>query len=148
MKYSAATNGFYLPEVHGAAIPPEAVDITAEEHAALLNAQSQGAVIQPDGNGKPVAVYPTPPTPAEILAAERAGMVISRMQARIALHNAGLLSMVEAAVAAADPFVKIAWADAQEFRRNSPTIASLAGAVNLSPEQLDDLFRAAALIEA
>jgi hypothetical protein len=74
--------------------------------------------------------------------------VVSRMQARIALHNAGLLTSVEAAVSAADPFVQIAWADAQEFRRNSQTITTLAAALSMSDEQLDDLFRAAALIEA
>jgi hypothetical protein len=88
------------------------------------------------------------PDPAEVLAAERASMVVSRFQARAALFNAGLLAGVEAAVAAADPFTQIAWADAQEFRRMSMTIAALSAAVGLTDEQLDDLFRAAALIEA
>jgi hypothetical protein len=79
------------------------------------------------------------------LEAERAGMVCSRMQARLAMHGAGILAAVEAAVAASGPEVQIAWADAVEFRRNSPTIAALAGAIDppLSDEAVDDLFRVA-----
>lgn len=79
---------------------------------------------------------------------ERREMVCSRFQARAALHAAGLLASVEAAVAQADEFTKIAWADAVEFRRNSPTIAGLAGAVGMTDTQIDDLFRAAMQIEA
>jgi hypothetical protein len=148
MHYSPTTKGFYLTELHGDAIPSDAVEITAEAHVALMTAQAQGAVIQPDANGNPVAVFPDPPTAAEVLAAERAGMVVSRFQARAALFNAGLLAGIEAAVAAADPFTQIAWADATEFRRNSPTIAALAAALELPDETLDQLFRDAAQIAA
>jgi hypothetical protein len=72
MHYSPTTNGFYLPELHGDAIPPDAVEITAEAHVALMTAQSQGAVIQPDANGNPVAVFPDPPTAAEVLTSAKA----------------------------------------------------------------------------
>lgn len=89
-----------------------------------------------------------PPSGAELLAAERATMRCSRFQARAALHNAGLLGAVEAAVASADPFVQIAWQDATEFYRGSPTIAALQAAVRLTDEQIDNLFRAAAQIVA
>lgn len=90
----------------------------------------------------------SPPSAAEILASERATMRCSRFQARAALHNAGLLVAVEAAVAGADPFVQIAWQDATEFYRGSPTIAALQAAVGLTDEQVDNLFRAAAQIVA
>lgn len=79
---------------------------------------------------------------------ERAQMVCSRFQARAALHAAGLLSQIEAAVSQADAFVQIAWADAVEFRRSSPTIAALQSAMGMTDAQIDDLFRAALLIEA
>lgn len=72
MKYSATKNGFFVSEVHGGSIPADAVDITVEAHAALLAAQSQGAVIQPDATGNPVAVFPPPPTAAEVLATTKA----------------------------------------------------------------------------
>ena len=75
-------------------------------------------------------------------------MVCSRFQARAALHQAGLLAQVDTFVASADPFVQIAWTDAIEFRRNSPTIAAMAQGLGLTDEQVDDLFRVAMRIEA
>jgi hypothetical protein len=88
------------------------------------------------------------PTEAELLATERAGMVCSRFQAKAALHLAGLLDTIEAVVAAADPVAQIAWADATDFRRNSPTIAALAAGTGLTDAQIDDLFRVAMTITA
>jgi hypothetical protein len=79
---------------------------------------------------------------------ERASMVCSRFQARAALHQAGLLAQAEEFVAQADTLVQIAWADAIEFRRNSPTINAMAQGLGLTDEQIDDLFRAAMQIEA
>lgn len=92
----------------------------------------------------------SPPDPAALVAAleaERAGMVASRFQTRAALYVAGLLPMVEAAVAKADPLTKMAWAEAVEFRRASPTIAKLAGALALDDATIDELFRSAMTIE-
>lgn len=97
-----------------------------------------GADFEWDGEAWLASEPPPPPVPVSV----------SRFQARAALHNAGLLTAVEAAVAAADPFTQIAWADATEFRRDSPTIAALAVALGMTGAQLDDLFRAAALIVA
>lgn len=96
------------------------------------------------------------PTPEEVeaeraaaeLEAERARMVVSRFQARAALHGAGLLASAESAIAGADELAQMAWQDAQEFRRNSPTVAAIAGSLGLTEAQLDDLFRQAATIEA
>lgn len=85
---------------------------------------------------------------ADALGAERAGMVVSRFQAKAALDAAGLLASAESAVTAAGGTALLAWNEAVEFRRNSPTIAGLAGALGLSDTDLDDLFRSAAMIEA
>ncbi len=73
---------------------------------------------------------------------------VSRFQARAALHIAGLLPSIEAALAAADPLAQIAWADAQVFRRDSPTIAALAAAIGMTEAQIDALFIQAAQIQA
>uniref|UniRef100_B8DLJ3 Tail fiber assembly protein n=1 Tax=Nitratidesulfovibrio vulgaris (strain DSM 19637 / Miyazaki F) TaxID=883 RepID=B8DLJ3_NITV9 len=59
--YSASTGGFYIEDLH-ANIPADAVAITADEHAALLDAQAHGLVIQPDSAGHPVAVDAPPPS--------------------------------------------------------------------------------------
>ena len=95
-----------------------------------------------------IAALPTPEVAAALaLASDRAGMKVSRLQAKIAMMQAGVLPAVEAAVAAADPAVQMAWADAIEFRRFSPTILALSAQIGLTDTQLDDLFRAAALVD-
>ncbi len=54
MFYSAQTGGFYDREIHGDAIPADAVEITTTEHAALLAGQSAGQRIEADEHGRPV----------------------------------------------------------------------------------------------
>lgn len=74
---------------------------------------------------------------------------VSRFQALAALSNAGLLSRAQAAVnSATDPLVSLAWNNAQDFRRDSSMIASLAPAIPLTSAQIDALFIAAAQITA
>ena len=76
--------------------------------------------------------------------------VVSRFQARAALHLAGLLESVEALMAdpATPALAKLAWQDAQEFKRTSPTVLTMADALGLTEEQIDSLFTTAAGIEA
>ncbi|WP_315383460.1 tail fiber assembly protein [Microvirgula aerodenitrificans] len=54
MFYSKSTGGFYDAEIHGDAIPADAVEITRDEHAALLAGQSAGQRIEADEHGRPV----------------------------------------------------------------------------------------------
>ena len=68
MFYSAQTKGFYSVEIHGDNIPADAVEITAEQHAALIQGQSEGKRIVADANGFPVLADPLPPSQAEIIA--------------------------------------------------------------------------------
>ena len=140
LHYSASTRGFYDDAIHGT-LPADATPITAQAHANLLAAQSAGKVIEPDASGLPVAVDPPPPGPPQ---------VVSRFQARAALHLAGLLTAVEALMTdpATDMLARLAWTDAQEFRRTSPTLLAMASALSLTDEQLDQLFVTAAGIEA
>jgi hypothetical protein len=74
--------------------------------------------------------------------------VVSRFQAKAALLSEGLLDQVEAIIAdpATDAMTKLAWDEAVQFQRNSPTIATLAAALGLTDQQVDDLFIAAAQI--
>lgn len=62
MFYSKTTGGFYDSAIHGDAIPVDAVEITVEEHAALLEGQSQGQMIVADEDGRPVLLAPAPET--------------------------------------------------------------------------------------
>ncbi len=72
MFYSRGTNGFYSTEIHGNDIPADAVEITADEHTALLNAQSVGKIIRHDTDGRPVATDAPPPTTDQLAAQVRA----------------------------------------------------------------------------
>lgn len=64
--YSKSTGGFYDAAIHGDKIPADAVEITAEQHAALLEGQSQGKIISADENGYPILIDPPPLTAEQI----------------------------------------------------------------------------------
>lgn len=106
------------------------------------------AEAQRDGIDTPFEPTPPEPSEAENLAAWRETAKVSRFQARAALFAAGKLGAAEQAVAAIGGIAAIAWADAIEFHRNSPTIIALAGSIGLTETDLDDLFTAAAKITA
>jgi hypothetical protein len=149
ISYSALTRGFYLAEIHGADIPEDAVPITESDHSALLAAQSQGAQIVPGPDGAPTLLWPTPPTEAELLAAWRERTTVSAFQAKEALEDRGLLAAAEAAAVAAGGRTLRAWNTATEYARLSPAIIALAPVIGITdPEDLDELFREAALISA
>lgn len=105
----------------------------------------------------PIADVPVPPPPraAEVLAEWRADTRVSAFQAKGALLNRGLLldrdllAEAEAAATAAGGLILLAWNTATEYARLSPAIVALAPTIGITdPEDLDDLFREAALISA
>lgn len=57
--YSKFNQAFYDNTIH-ASIPEDAVEISLEQHAALLAGQSNGQVIMPDKDGKPVLTSKAP----------------------------------------------------------------------------------------
>lgn len=140
--YSKSTGWFYTSSVNGADIPDDAVEITDEEHAALLQGQAEGKRIVPDENGRPTLADPPPPGPPQ---------VVTRAQGKAALIGAGLWSQVLAYVdSIADPTQKalaeVALNDTTEWRRESPFLNAAAAALGLTDQQLDDLFVTAAAI--
>jgi hypothetical protein len=60
--FAKTTGGFYDSELHGENIPDGAVEITAEEHTALLSGQAQGKPIKADAHGRPFNEEPPPRT--------------------------------------------------------------------------------------
>ena len=68
MLYSKSSGGFYTREIHGENIPEDAVEISAEQHASLLEGQSQGKIISADENGHPILIDPPPLTTEQIVA--------------------------------------------------------------------------------
>lgn len=75
---------------------------------------------------------------------------VTRFQARAALADAGLLDRVEAMMAdPATPIrMRLAWTDAQEFLRESPTVLAMGSALGLDAAALDALFTHAITIVA
>lgn len=92
------------------------------------------------GNSPAPYVPPEPTVP----------QVVTRFQARAALARDGLFLTVNAAMKALpeDDEHRLAWEDAQEFRRQSPTLLAMAATLGLTDTQLDELFTVAAGIEA
>lgn len=88
--YSATTGGFYASDIHNA-MPADVVEITNEQHQALLVAQAAGSRIQPDDSCHPIAVAPKPPTLEQIKASLCASIDAARdsAYADIGGNNAG-----------------------------------------------------------
>lgn len=62
MFYSKSTGGFYSTKIHGANMPPDAVEISDEQHAELLAGQSSGKLIAADTEGAPYLADRPPPS--------------------------------------------------------------------------------------
>jgi hypothetical protein len=60
--YSPSTQAFYDTNLHPSR-PSDAVEISPEQHTALLAGQSQGKVIMPGKDGKPLLTVPAPIRP-------------------------------------------------------------------------------------
>lgn len=96
-------------------------------------------------------VTEVPFTQAEIDAyvlanAPKVPTLVSMRQARLALLGAGLLSSVNAAIAAGGEADQITWEYATEVDRNSDLVVNLSQALGLSSVDLDNLFLAAAAL--
>lgn len=75
---------------------------------------------------------------------------VTMRQARLALHAAGLLEGVDAAIASlpepAKTTAKIEWEYAQTVERNAGLVPSLAAALGMTEEQIDQLFISASTL--
>jgi len=81
---------------------------------------------------------------------KRKQMIVTRFQAKAALAHEGLLDAVEQMMENPQTpiVVRLAWTDAVEFRRLSPTVATLSKELGLTDQQVDDLFELAKTIDA
>lgn len=107
------SGGFYDAAIHGDKIPADAVEISSEQHATLLAAQSQGKRIVTDESGYPIAVDPPPPT-AEQIIAQLTADVQQHMDA--AAQSRGYDNIFTACTYAEEPAVPRFQAEGQSFR--------------------------------
>jgi response regulator RpfG family c-di-GMP phosphodiesterase len=73
---------------------------------------------------------------------------VTNFQARAALRRAGLLEPVHAALLAAGGEAWDAWEYANHLYRNGALVKAFAAQLGFTEEEIDDLFRVAAGIEA
>lgn len=72
--------------------------------------------------------------------------VVTPRQIRLALNAAGLRETVEQAVAAGSQDLEDWWEYSLDIERKNPLIISMAAALNITEQQLDSLFIAAATL--
>ena len=121
-------------------MPADVVEITDEFYLELLEGQSNGKVIDWSGD-LPVLIIP------EIVIS--IPQEVTKFQAKVALYQAGMLEAVEAEISKPETQMemKLAWQDAQTFKRTSSFVNGMASLLGLTDQQVDDLFVLAAGIE-
>lgn len=160
-KYSASHRGFYDPAIHGDNIPDDAVGITDEQYAVLLDGQSAGKQIVLDSNGYPVLQDRPAPTLAEAQQAAHTGIdaeagaararyitVAPGQEATYLTKEAGARNYKAAGYPAADiaiyPMVQ---AEARAVYGSTPTAADIQAACDGIIAQADAWIIKAAEIE-
>lgn len=136
MFYSKTTSGFYSQAIHGDNIPGDAVEITAEQHAALLQGQSDGKQIVPDESGFPVLITPefVPYSPQSI----------TMRQCRLQMLADDILDDVDSAVTAMGAAAKIEWEYAATVERGNVLVQAIQSIVSWDNERADQFFVEAA----
>lgn len=139
MFYSAEKNGFYTPEIHGAGMPSDVVEIGYSDWLLLLQGQAEGKKIISDQNGRPFLAEQsdTPFVPSRV----------PMRKARRMLRSVGLLEGIEAALNSipgeAGENARDDWEYSSEIDRSNPTFQLLVQGLGLTQQQIDDLMIAA-----
>ncbi len=137
MFYSATTNGFYTPEIHGRSIPEDAVKITTEEYAVLIEGQASGKRIMHDENGQPILA-----TPDSVIVIPTK---ISMRQCRLQLLADGVLDQVETAIAGMDRAARIEWEHCSVVDRANPLIPALMAVLAWDNDRVNQFYTDAAV---
>lgn len=89
-----------------------------------------------------VEFAPQPSVPLDL-----SNATINRHQAKIVLLRHGLLDVVDAIIANGTAEMQLAWKEAPQFRRNSPTLLEMAIALELTDAHVDALFAEAMQVD-
>lgn len=154
MRYSPSTGGFYLPEIHGDAIPADAVVVSQAEYDALMQGQSAGQQIRPGAGGHPELQDHDAPDIEFFRARASLPKFEFLRQCVLAglLTEADALSAARGDIPAAFAPVVAGWSEAERFEaelrwaslsqvdRMHPLIIAVADQAGVTIEQLDQLF--------
>jgi hypothetical protein len=138
-KFSPSTKGLYPLAVYEE-FPADAIDVPDSVYKKYLAGEISKLDVK---DGKVVAHTPSQ---SDI----RQNITVTAFQAHAAIARSGLYDAVANLMQAPEtPLeVKLAWEKAEEFRRLSPVVLEMAAKLNISEQQLDELFAIAATIEA
>lgn len=122
--------------------PDDGEEFGRELYAQILADAEEGAIT--------IAAYTGESSEELELRVFRETATVSAFQAHQALDDFGYIEQVETIIAdpATLPKTRRAWQMATEFRRLSPTVLEIAAALELTDEQIDELFVHALSIEA
>lgn len=129
--FSPSTGGWYDKAISGLVIPDDAIAIDRDQYHALVES---GMPLQAGADGRPVA--------AEVAAPSPVPRVITPVQAFTALEEAGLLQRIYNHINSASTplLVRMAFYGATEWRRDSLLVMNTAIALELTADQVDQLF--------
>lgn len=135
MLYSAQTNAFYVPEIHGANVPPDAKPVDATTYARVVSDRPGNMEVYAGADGMPDIRPRTEPVPP----------YVTMYQARSVLIDDELIDDVETALSAMPEGkekrkARAAWEYATTVDRDSEFTQMLAAALGLTDSQLDSLF--------
>lgn len=153
IKFSASKQAFYDDSLEYIDLPDDLIEITEEQHYALLDKINSGCIIFADLTASPPrpdqfhtwngTAWVDQRTDAEKRAAYLASMPeLTKRQFNLYLYDAGLKDEVDALLSA-NPRAKVEFDSTDKVIRTSPTVEAMISLLGWTDEQVDQMWQQA-----